>query len=74
MMRRAIELRRCIEGVVPDVRHEASKPKRKGARQCPLPLCLEDDVFLSEEDWQAIGYYHNTLRHFKTCGKKLEGK
>lgn len=62
-----------IETVISDVRHEASKPKRKGARQSPLPPCLEDDVLLTDEDWQTIGYYHNLLRHFETCVKKLEG-
>lgn len=73
MMSRAIKLRPYIEAVISDVRYEVSKPKRKGSRQSPLPPCLEDDALLIEEDWQTIGYYHNLLRHFETCVKKLEG-
>ncbi|OBS16919.1 hypothetical protein FPOA_12515 [Fusarium poae] len=51
----------------------ALKSKRKGGRQRPLPRCLDDESLLTEEDWKTIGFYHDLLRHFETCVKKLEG-
>jgi hypothetical protein len=73
MMSRALKVRPYIDTVIADVRHEASKSKRKGGRQRPLPRCLDDESLLTEEDWKTIGFYHDLLRHFETCVKKLEG-
>jgi hypothetical protein len=73
MISRAIQLRPYIEAVISEVRHDVSRPRRKGARQGKLPPCLEDDALLTEEDWETIEYYHKLLRHFETCVKKLEG-
>ncbi len=77
MIKHAIKLRRYLEELMDLVlqsskKHARSRPRVTQART-PLPTCLLEENQLTEQDWDALGWFNTILAMFDSCLLRLEG-
>ncbi|KAL6411793.1 putative AC transposase [Ilyonectria robusta] len=82
-MQRALDLQLYIEELVGEAASQfATERSHSQHQRGPLvglylsgkkPLCLDDENLLDKDDWNAIQWVYDILRHFKKQVKKLEG-
>jgi hypothetical protein len=78
MIKRALRLRHWIEMVVIRYRQmweNGNRSKRTGQvlASARLPLILQDENQLTENDWTVLGHFSDLLQHYENTLKQLEG-